>query len=115
MGTLLFAKQFSVYDVIGLSLAAIFGYRLWKLEARARSWVLILAIGGGIAFTCLNYVTLDRVTFLVNAFVQFFYSLSIVLLLTGKSYRWRIVLAVELFIFFKMGPVGALYLWNLVQ
>ena len=108
--SLLFSEQRSPYEIIGLLLVAYFGYRLWKFDARARRWVLILVIGGGIAFSCLYYVTYDQLTFLITTFIQFFYSLSIALLLTGKSYRWRIILAVELFILFVIGPTGAIYL-----
>jgi hypothetical protein len=82
------------------------GIYLLRFSGRARLWVLVRAVLGGIVWPILAFLGNDPFTAVVMSAMQLGYSSALVLLLTGQSKTWRIALALGLFVVLTLGTLS---------
>jgi hypothetical protein len=76
---------------------------LLRLSARVRIWTLLRAVLGGIALPIVALLYNEVAVALLIAMAKWGYSGALLLLLTGESKPWRLVLASALFVVFTVG------------
>jgi hypothetical protein len=84
------------------------GVGLLLLKRGARSLVLIRAVLGGIFLPILTFAQGDVVVAIVTTVMQWGYCGSLILLLTGESKTWRIVVGMAIFCVFSLCLGGGL-------
>ncbi len=84
---------------------------LLQLRAGARTWVLVRAVLGAILWPVLFFHGNDLPSAVFMTVAQWGYCGAVILLLTGKSTTWRLVLAVAVFAVFYLGLIA---LWLLL-
>jgi hypothetical protein len=83
---------------------------LFQLRKGARTWVLIRAGAGATLWPILLFLNHDAITATVLSVMQWGSCGALLLLLTGQSKTWRLVLAVASFVVFTLGLFGVLML-----
>lgn len=83
---------------------------LFRLKPGARNFTIFRATIGAILWPIIAFASNDFVTALITSLVQWGYSSSLLLLLTGQSKVWRLGLAVGIFAVFTLGIWGLLLL-----
>ncbi len=79
---------------------------LLQLRAGARTWVLIRAGLGAIVWPVLFFQSNDFASAVLMTLAEWGYCGGLILLLTGQSKTWRLVLAVAVFAVFFLGLVA---------
>lgn len=83
---------------------------LLQLRAGARTWVLVRAVLGAIVWPIFLFTSNDAITAIILTVIQWGFCGALILLLTGQSKTWRLVLAMGSFVIFTLGVCGTMLL-----
>jgi len=87
---------------------------LIRLKAGARNFTLFRAVLGAILWPILMFVGNDVFTAIIMSLMQWGYCGALILLLTGRSKTWRLVLAIAIFVVFVLSISGLVLLFILL-
>lgn len=82
----------------------VLGIGLLQFRNDARTWVLFRAGFGAILFPLLAFTSNDLVTAIIVTAIQLGFCISLILLLTGESKTWRLIVAVGMFLILVLAP-----------
>ena len=94
--------------IVSAVIDLVLGIGLLQLRGGARQWVLIRAVLGAFLVPICGFVEGDILVGVVTLVIQWGYCGALILLLTGKSEMWRLVLAVGVYVVFTMCVSGAM-------
>jgi hypothetical protein len=80
------------------------GLGLLRFSARARLWVIVIALLEALVWPILSFLRIDPFSALVMSAMYLAQSSALVLLLTGQTRTWRLGLALAIFAGFTLGP-----------
>ena len=102
--------------IVSSAIDLILAIGLLRLKAGARNFVFFRAFVGAIViplFTFFIYTNGDLIATLLSSLIQWGYCGALILLLTGQSKTWRLILAAGIFVVFTLG-ISALFLLLIV-
>ncbi len=101
-------------NIIGLLIDIGVGIGLLRLSRGARGWALVRAAIGAVLGPILFFSSNDLFTAGVMSILAWSITGAILLLLTGDSRPWRLILGSAIFVIFGLGLYGLLFLLAVV-
>jgi hypothetical protein len=119
-GTMFIVISIIVFLIMGDSASTIsaidllLAFGLLQFRPGARNWMLFRAGVGAIVIPLWAFASNEITTAIVMSVIQWGYCGALILLLTGQSKTWRLILGVGIFVVFTLGVFAVLLLLMVV-
>ena len=105
----------NVSRIVTMIIDVALGVGLLQFRSGARSWVLFRVVLGTVLFFVIAFISSDLMTAVISTVVQLSFCGSLVLLLTGESKAWRLIVAGGLYVVLVLAPNMLILLFSVLM